>query len=447
MARNSALTQARWNTCAHASALEHLRAVLGNRHGAVAAEQRGHVDREARIAHPAGEARHMRADARHLRHDDDSRAAAGHMHGLRRVDQRHLPVGEILERVVLLHAAIGHWRSPCLTRPGLSRARRRASVEIDLVQGYLATMRVIVFALPGGMASSLAITLDALATANGICRGAGRRAPFVVRELKITRTARQRFAAGDLVILPGLGTATEAKLTAGLASPAVRRAIRLVMAARAAGATIAASCASTFLLAEAGLLNGRRATTTWWLAPAFRRRYPAVELVTEQIVVADWPVATAGAAMAQMDLMLALIAKFAGARIAEACARYLLLDHRRSQAPYMAITFLAGQDERIARAESWLRRNIAREVAMDELAAVAGLTPRTFARRLKNVCGLSPVRFAQRIRGEAAVMLLETTRLSVDEIARRVGYAEPSTLRRLLRRETSRSPSGLRRAA
>ena len=308
-------------------------------------------------------------------------------------------------------------------------------------------VRVFVFDLPGGMASSLAITLDALQTANTLRERAGRRAAFDVHTLKVNRATIQMFKTGDIVIVPGLGTTTEAELTARLASPAVRCAGRLVGQARAAGAIVAASCASTFILAEAGLLNGRRATTTWWLAPVFRKRYPEVELVTEQIVVADWPIATAGAAMAQMDLMLAVIAKFASSRISEACARYLLLDHRSSQAPYMAITFLAGQDDRIARAESWLRKNIEREITMDDVAAAAGLTPRTFARRLKAVCDVSPVRFAQRIRGEVAIMLLETTNLSVDEISRRVGYAEPSTLRRLLRRDSSNSPSALRRSA
>jgi transcriptional regulator GlxA family with amidase domain len=305
--------------------------------------------------------------------------------------------------------------------------------------------RIVVFDLPGGMASSLAITLDTLATANTLA--GRRRAPFEVVRLRISRAARFAFAAGDVVIVPGLGTATEAVLTERLAEPAMRRATRLLTDARAARAVIAASCAGTFLVAEAGLLDGRRATTTWWLAPLFRRRYPAVELVPEQIVVADWPVATAGAAMAQMDLMLALVAKFAGTDLAEGCARYLLLDRRSSQAPYMAITFMAGQDPQVARAESWLRRHIDREVTMDELADAAGLTPRTFARRLKAVCGLSPVRFAQRIRSETAVMLLETTSLAVDEVARRVGYAEPSTLRRLLRRDAGRAPSGLRRGA
>ncbi|MBR7514118.1 AraC family transcriptional regulator, partial [Mycobacterium tuberculosis] len=76
------------------------------------------------------------------------------------------------------------------------------------------------------------------------------------------------------------------------------------------------SCASTFLLAETGVLDGRRATTTWWYAPLFRQRYPKVTLEAEQIVVADWPVATGGAAMAQMDLMLAIVDKFAGPSLA-----------------------------------------------------------------------------------------------------------------------------------
>lgn len=306
--------------------------------------------------------------------------------------------------------------------------------------------RVSVLALPGGLASSLAITLDALQTANQVSLNGGRLAPFEVLTVKADRGTPPVLGRGDLLIIPGLGTRSENDLIAGLATPAVRRAARIAVEARAAGASVAASCASTFILAQAGLLSGRRATTTWWLAPVFRRLHPDVDLVPDQIVVADWPIATAGAAMAQMDLMLAVIAKFASPGLSEACARYLLLDQRRSQAPYMAVTFLAGQDAQIARAEAWAREHIARDFSMDELADAAGLAPRTFARRLASVCGLSPVKFAQRIRMEAAERLLETTRLSVDEVARRVGYAEPSTLRRLIRREARRSPAELRRA-
>ena len=307
--------------------------------------------------------------------------------------------------------------------------------------------RVAVLALPGGLASSLAITLDALETANQVSVNGGRKAPFEVVTVRADRGVAPTLGRGDLLIIPGLGTRSEAELMAGLATPAVRRAARIAVEAHGAGACVAASCASTFILAQAGLLSGRRATTTWWLAPVFRRLHPDVDLAPDQIVVADWPIATAGAAMAQMDLMLAVIGKFASPGLSEACARYLLLDQRRSQAPYMAVSFLAGQDAQIARAEAWAREHIARDFSMDELAAAAGLAPRTFARRLASVCGLSPVKFAQRLRMEAAERLLETTRLSVDEVARRVGYAEPSTLRRLIRREARRSPAELRRPA
>jgi transcriptional regulator GlxA family with amidase domain len=226
-----------------------------------------------------------------------------------------------------------------------------------------------------------------------------------------------------------------------------RRAVDMLSQAHARGAMLAASGASTFLLAETGLLDGRRATTTWWFAPLFRQRYPAVELLTEQMVVADWPIATAGAAMAQMDLMLAVVGRFAGPSLAKACANYLLLDERRSQAPFMAINYLASQDPRIAKAEKWVRDNIARDFAIEELAEAVALAPRTFARRISATCGISPIRFVQRIRLETARLLLETTRLSVDEIARRVGYAEPSTLRRLIRRDTKHPPGHFRPAA
>ncbi|HEV2678694.1 MAG TPA: helix-turn-helix domain-containing protein [Aliidongia sp.] len=284
-----------------------------------------------------------------------------------------------------------------------------------------------------------------MATANRISEIVKRSAPFDVETVR-ARPLRHGAEPGraELIIIPGLGAASTEALDETLKSPACRRALDMLVDASKAGTAIAASCTSTFLLAETGLLDGRRATTTWWLAPVFRRRYPKVELMSDRIVVADWPLATGGAAMAQMDLMLAVVERFAGPGLAKACANYLLLDERRSQAPFMAIGHLAGQDAKIAKAESWVRENIARDFGIDELAEVAAATPRTFARRLKAVCGLSPIQFVQRIRIEKARHLLETTRLPVDEIARRVGYAEPSTLRRLIRRDTRHAPGYFR---
>jgi len=298
------------------------------------------------------------------------------------------------------------------------------------------------------MASSAAITHDVMTTANRI-RGTTKRAlPFKVTTVRCgSRRNTAKLRGTDLVIVPGLGTGSADELDGKLNSPACRRAADLLVEAFEARAMLAASCASTFLLAETGLLDGRRATTTWWLAPLFLQRYPEVELVADRMVVADWPIATGGAAMAQMDLMLAIVGKFAGPKLASACANYLLLDERRSQVPFMAITYLASQDPKIAKAEKWVRDNIARDFAMEELAGAVALAPRTFARRVAGTCGVSPIQFVQRIRLETARYLLETTRVSVEEIARQVGYAEPSTLRRLIRRDTKHSPGHFRPAA
>ncbi|MDO8399188.1 MAG: helix-turn-helix domain-containing protein [Bradyrhizobium sp.] len=308
--------------------------------------------------------------------------------------------------------------------------------------------RVAVLEIQGCMASSAAITHDVMATANQIGGTAKRALPFEVDTVRLgPRRNGEKLRDAELIIIPGLGIASADGLNARLKSPACRRAAEMLAQAFESGTALAASCASTFLLAETGLLNGRRATTTWWLAPEFRRRYPRVELLTEQIVVADWPIATGGAAMAQMDLMLAVVSRFAGPRLAKACANYLLLDERRSQAPFMAVAYLAGQDPKMAKAEGWVRANIARDFGMEELAEAAALAPRTFARRMTATCGVTPIQFVQRINVETARYLLETTRLSVDEIARKVGYAEPSTLRRLIRRDTKHSPGHFRPAA
>jgi transcriptional regulator GlxA family with amidase domain len=248
----------------------------------------------------------------------------------------------------------------------------------------------------------------------------------------------------DVVVVPGLGLADEAALSEGLARTDAEDARRHLRQAEARGAEIASSCSGVFLLASAGLLEGRRATTSWWLAPLFRRLYPAVKLDTDAMVARDGRITTAGAAMAQFDLMLAVIARQADADLAARCARYLLVEPRSSQARYMAIGFLTANDERISQAERWARCRLAEAFSTGDLADAAGLTARTFARRLERVTGLSPVRFVQRLRIEQAIALLETTRLSLDEISRRVGYAEPSTLRRLLRRQGARSAREIR---
>jgi transcriptional regulator GlxA family with amidase domain len=317
-------------------------------------------------------------------------------------------------------------------------------------------MRMVeVMVLAGAMPSSVAITADVIATANRLAVVEGRSPVFAPRFSGSGRRMAGQLCdvdpawkdiSGDtdIVIVPGLGATTEPGVRERLGRRDARTAVRALGRVAAGGGEIAASCTSVFLLAEAGLLDGRRATTTWWLAPLFARMYPGVRLEAEEMVVADGPVLTAGAAMAQLDLMLSLVTRHGGPGLAERCARYLLLDGRRSQARYMALGYLSESDPDVVRAERWARAHLETGISAPELAAAAGLSTRTFARRVERATGLSPVRFLQRLRVERAVELLETTNCTVEEIARRVGYAEPTTLRRILRRNAGVRPRDVR---
>lgn len=319
-------------------------------------------------------------------------------------------------------------------------------------------MRTIeLYAMPGAMPSSLAITADVLATANRLRLARGRPPAFDLRVRgPAARAARTfLFAAlpelsasddnrADVLIIPSMVTVTEEAVHARLLQRDAVRMRRELIEAAEHGVHIAASCSAVFHVARAGLLDNRRATTTWWLAPAFRRMFPKVELDADEMVVSDGRFSTAGAAMAHLDLMLSLVDRYCGSDMASRCARFLLLDGRRSQARYMAMGQLAGQDPNIARAERWARAELERGVTVEALAAKAEMSPRTFARRIAQATGLSPVQFLRRLRVERAVELLETTSLSVEVIAHRVGYSEPTTLRRLLKREAGARPRELR---
>ncbi|MEO7457591.1 MAG: DJ-1/PfpI family protein, partial [Gemmatimonadaceae bacterium] len=246
--------------------------------------------------------------------------------------------------------------------------------------------------LSGAMPSSVAITADVLATANRLRVAKGRTPAFSLRVAGSGARAVRPMVNGvlppdpkearrraDIVVVASLVTVTEAAVAERLARRDVLTAQRALEQAQSHGAHIAASCSAVFLVASTGMLDDRRATTTWWLAPLFQRMYPRVTLDADAMVVTDGAITTAGAAMAHLDLMLALVARHCGADIAERCARFLLLDGRRSQSRYMALGFLAAKDPEVARAERWARAELATGLTVDALAAAAGLAPRTFA--------------------------------------------------------------------
>lgn len=250
--------------------------------------------------------------------------------------------------------------------------------------------------------------------------------------------------SGDVLVLPGLGMATPAQICAALERPDIARATDLVARAADRGVLVAASCSATFVLAASGVLDGREATTTWWLAPTFARRFPGVTLRTDRMVVRSGGVFTAGSAFAHADLMLAILAETVSPSLAHLVAKYLVLDERASQARYMVMEHLRSADPVIQALERFIGSNIHRQLTVKQMARATATSPRTLARKIEQALGTTPLRFAQRLRVAQAVHLLETTGRSVDDVAARVGYADAAAFRRVFRRETGETPRARR---
>jgi transcriptional regulator GlxA family with amidase domain len=212
---------------------------------------------------------------------------------------------------------------------------------------------------------------------------------------------------------------------------------------RDSGALIAAACTSTFVLAEAGLLNEQSATTTWWLAPFFRSRYPRVRLDESRMLVESTPYITAGAALGHLDLALWFVRR-CSPTLANQTARYLVVDPRPSQAVFVIPDHLAHSDPIVERFERWAREHLGKGFSLDAAAIAVGASERTLARRLRTVLGKTPLSYFQDLRVEHAVHLLQTSAESVEQIAGRVGYADGVTLRSLLRRRLGRGVRELR---
>ncbi|HET9626782.1 MAG TPA: helix-turn-helix domain-containing protein, partial [Kofleriaceae bacterium] len=246
--------------------------------------------------------------------------------------------------------------------------------------------------------------------------------------------------AGDVIVVPGIFAATERSLDRLLGRADIARAAGVLGRALAKGARIAASCSATFVVAASGALDGRAATTTWWLSSAFARRFPAIELAADHMVVEAGRVLTAGSAFAHADLMLAVVARIASPAVAQLVARYLVLDERPSQARYMVMAHLRASDPALHALERFIAANLGRQISLDELARAAAVSPRTLARRVHAGLGMTPHELVQRVRVDHAAHLLETSHASVEEIAARVGYADPAAFRRVFRRFAGESP-------
>jgi len=246
------------------------------------------------------------------------------------------------------------------------------------------------------------------------------------------------------VLIPALGAKMPASLEDALIRSDVRDFSKFIKIWAEAGASIGAACTGTFILAETGLLDGQRATTSWWLSSLFRQRYPLVALNDSLMLVNSSSFTTAGAALAHLDLALGVVRKVSPS-LASLCGRYLLIEPRSSQAVFIIPDHVAHTDPLVERFEQWARANIAQGFSLTDAARAVGASERTLGRRLKSILGKSPLAYVQDLRVERAVHLLQTTNESVERIAEQVGYSDGATLRGLLRNKLGKGVRELRK--
>lgn len=320
-------------------------------------------------------------------------------------------------------------------------------------------MRLHILVLDGVFDLGLAALTDTFGTANQLA-GSFAQGPGPVEVTLVGVRRRVRTAQGlavpvvpvnhvttpDVVLVPALGAKMPDVLAARLAQADVADAILALQRWSNAGAIAGAACTGTFVLAESALLDGHRATTSWWLAPMFRQRYAQVALDESSMLVKSAGFITAGAALAHLDLALSVVRSRSPA-LATLAARYLLIEARGSQAEFVIPDHLSHADPVVERFEGWARQQLARGFSLDEAAIAVGASKRTLSRRLHSVLGKTPLSYFQDLRVERAVHLLRTGSESIDQIAAQIGYADGVSLRVLLRRKLGRGVRELRTRA
>ncbi|WP_232829418.1 GlxA family transcriptional regulator [Tropicimonas sp. IMCC34043] len=213
-----------------------------------------------------------------------------------------------------------------------------------------------------------------------------------------------------------------------------------------AGATLCSVCAGAFVLAETGLIDGRRATTHWAFASQLAQRFPKVHLADEHMVLEDGDIVTAGGILAWADLGLTLVGRLLGPSTMLATARFLLIEPpRHSQRPFAQFVprFDHG-DDAIRASQHRIHAHAATLRGVADLADQAGMTPRTYLRRFSAATGFTPVEYLQQVRIAKAREALERSLTPVDRIAWDVGYSDPAAFRKLFQKLTGLPPAAYR---
>lgn len=310
-------------------------------------------------------------------------------------------------------------------------------------------IRVALFVCPQTVCSSLAMADDAFRLANQLAgeplfqvqRFSRNGLPVDIGMAEIRVDGGLPLAeAADLVLLTATGVAVEQTL-------ASNSELLPWLAARPDTQQLASLCSSAFLLAASGRLDGRRATTHWVLAPAFRKRYPQVRLEPDALLTEDGNLFCSGGAQAGLDLCLHLIAWHCGHWLAQRVAGALVFDLERGlQSRFAPLLPAAGKnDPQIGPLLLWLQRHLDEPLDLGALAARAHCSSRTLLRRFKTTTGLTPNAYLQRLRISAAQTALRNPARSLEQVAAQVGYADRATFAKLFKQLCGETPGAFRR--
>ncbi|GGT46349.1 GlxA family transcriptional regulator [Streptomyces purpureus] len=314
----------------------------------------------------------------------------------------------------------------------------------------MSALRVGVLAYPGCFASEVFGVPDLLTMATHVAAARGPVEPAY--ETTVVSPRRRVVASGgsvldvsavrpvDVLIVPGFELSPTLDLDATLASLGPE--VASIRAQAASGTAVVSICVGAFLVAEAGLLGGREATTSWLFADRFARRYADVRLRPKKLVVTDQGVTTTAAFSAMYDFALQLIRGHHGPRIARSTARIALVDDARStQAPYVDTELIptVGREFSLS-VKRWLDQHLSARYDLPALAQEFHVSTRTLLRRFGEEAGETPLAYLQAVRVRRARHLLETTDLTVATIAADVGYRDPGAFSGIFARHTGRRP-------
>jgi transcriptional regulator GlxA family with amidase domain len=240
----------------------------------------------------------------------------------------------------------------------------------------------------------------------------------------------------DLIFIPTIGLDVDMVIARNT------KMIEFIKRQAGKGAVVAGICSGVAMLAEAGLLDGKPATTHWAIADQFRKRYPEADWKPELFITESDNIFCGGGVYAALDLCLYLVERFAGYDVAKQCGRALLIDSPRTWQASFSAPMLNQQhnDEKIKQAQEYLHEYFNMNFTLDELAQRMGMSTRNFTRRFKKATGETPLTYLHKLRINCAKQLLETEFKSVQEVCYEVGYEDIPFFRNVFKRYTGLAP-------